>query len=91
MAVYAVVDGNGLIINRIVLAKVADWTLVGGLSIVPETDQPLEIGGSNVGGKYTPPVQAPPPQKGTDTRPPLEKLADIGLSPADLKTMLGLP
>lgn len=62
MAIYAVTDAAGLIVNRIVLEKGADWTPEAGQAIVAETDAAFAIGGSIVNGVYAPPAtpSAPP-------------------------------
>lgn len=66
MAIYAVVDDTGAIINRIILDNPSDWQIPAGQSITAEADIVLEIGGTFVDGVYTPPPPAPviefPPQ-----------------------------
>lgn len=54
--VYALVDANGVILNNIVLEDGADWLPPDGTSIIPNDDAVMDIGGTIVGGVYTPPV-----------------------------------
>jgi len=60
MANFAVVDSAGQVINRIVLDEGADWSPEDGHSIVEDTATSMEIGGSLIKGKYTPPYREPP-------------------------------
>ena len=52
---YAVIDGNGLILNNVVLEEGAEWTPPEGTSIAPNEDG-MEIGGTFIGGVYTAPT-----------------------------------
>jgi hypothetical protein len=60
MAVYALIDAQGVITNRIVLDDPADFPPPSGLSLVAGAEG-YAIGGSIVGGAYTPPATAPVP------------------------------
>jgi hypothetical protein len=64
MANYAVVNGDGLITNRVVLDDPGAWVPPDGCVAVAETE-PMEIGGSYVNGTYEPapsgPLPPPPP------------------------------
>jgi hypothetical protein len=61
MGVYALIDAQGVITNRIVLDDPADFAPPDGLSLVAGAEG-FAIGGSIVGGAYTPPPapSAPP-------------------------------
>lgn len=60
MGVYALTDAQGVITNRIMLDDPADFTPPAGFSLVAGADA-YAIGGSIVGGTYTPPPAPPPP------------------------------
>jgi hypothetical protein len=62
MAIYAVVDSSGLIVNRVELDDPESWSPPEGCTIVLETDVPLAIGGTYIDGVYTSPpdLGAPP-------------------------------
>ena len=59
MAIFAVVDAQGNIVNRIVLDTSDDWQAPEGQSLIEEVDTTLEIGGTYLNGIYTKPVSAP--------------------------------
>lgn len=70
MTTYAVIeDATGNIVNRIVLDDPGQWEVPAGHSIVDDTNSPMDIGGSFIGGVYTPPPVkpgiVPPSQTGT--------------------------
>jgi len=75
--IYAVIDAQGLIVNRIVGAV----ELPGHLC-VREGDTPFEIGGSYIDGVYTPPFEPPieplPPPPISD-RQFFQQLASVGI------------
>jgi hypothetical protein len=61
MSTYALLDANGLIVNRIDLDNLSDWPVPDGHTLVP--DEGYNIGGSIAGGVYTPPASdIPVPQ-----------------------------
>lgn len=60
MGIYALIDAQGVIANRIVLDDPADYAAPDGLSLAAGADD-FMIGGSIVGGVYTPPPQPPAP------------------------------
>jgi hypothetical protein len=57
MNTYALIDASGLIVNRAVVNDINAWSVPDGFTAVE--DQGYDIGGSLVGGVYTPPPQAP--------------------------------
>lgn len=59
MDTYALVDGSGTIVNRIVAS--AEWTPPTGLLVMAEADTFYEIGGTYRDGVYTPPPRPEPP------------------------------
>lgn len=63
MTNYAVVDGSGVIANRIILDDPTSWAPPEGCTIIVEQDgAPVyEIGGTLVGGVYNPPPPMPAP------------------------------
>jgi len=61
METTVVIDGSGNIVNRIVLADGSTWTAPTGFTTVVETTTPMQIGGTLIGGVYTPPVSTAPP------------------------------
>jgi hypothetical protein len=61
MSTFAIVEtATGAILNRIVLEQDSDWTPQDGHSIVEETGDVLQIGGTYLSGTYTPPVLPEP-------------------------------
>lgn len=56
--IKAITDDNGLIVNRVIVDADSDWTPPEGHTVHEEVDGPFEIGGTTIGGVYTPP---PPP------------------------------
>jgi hypothetical protein len=70
MPTYAVVNGAGAIINRIVLDNEAGWSVPAGFTVHLETDQTFEIGGTMIAGVYTPPD--PPPAPDFEVLPTIE-------------------
>jgi hypothetical protein len=60
MGVYALIDAQGVIANRIVLDDPADYAPPSGFSLVADADA-YAIGGSISGGAYTPPAAPPSP------------------------------
>ena len=72
MSVYAVVDGNGLIVNRVMVADTNTWPVPVGCTLRLETDTVYAIGGTFVGAVYTAP---PPPQ--AIAPPPLTTQVEI--------------
>lgn len=61
MSNYALIDSDGLIVNRIVLDDTGAWEVPEGHSIVEETDAAINIGGTYIDGVYTPPPEPPAP------------------------------
>uniref|UniRef100_E6VL45 Uncharacterized protein n=1 Tax=Rhodopseudomonas palustris (strain DX-1) TaxID=652103 RepID=E6VL45_RHOPX len=59
MTNFALTDETGLIVNRIILERPEDWDVPPGHSLYPEGTEPLEIGGTVLGGVYTAPRQPP--------------------------------
>jgi hypothetical protein len=59
MTIYAVVDGSGSIINRVVLDDLTAWPVPDGCSLQGEIDTIYSVGGTLIDGVYTPPP-APP-------------------------------
>ena len=57
---YAVIDPNGLIVNRIVLDDLNSWRLPAGYSIQQEPPEGFNIGGTYINGNYNPPVNNSP-------------------------------
>jgi hypothetical protein len=60
MTTYAVIDGNGMIVNRVAIDDPTQWAPPTGCSIVQEATQVYEIGGTYINGIYTP-LPPPPP------------------------------
>jgi hypothetical protein len=60
MAVYALIDAQGVILNRIVLDDPASFPAPSGASLVADADA-FAIGGSIIGGVYAPPHSPLPP------------------------------
>jgi hypothetical protein len=60
MGIYALIDAQGVITNRIVLDDPADYAAPDGLSLVAGAEG-FSVGGSVVGGVYTPPPAPPVP------------------------------
>lgn len=60
MAIYAVVDRTGVIINRAIVDDPATWTAPDGFDAIEELE-PMQIGGRYADGVYTPPPQPDPP------------------------------
>jgi hypothetical protein len=70
MSTYAVIDGSGLIVNRVVLDDPGGWQAPAGTTSVLETTTVYEIGGTYIAGVYTPPPPPPlnpPPSVGQIT------------------------
>lgn len=63
-----VTDNEGLIVNRIVLdeSTPGDWHPGAGLTLLPHTVQGA-IGGTYVGGVYTPPPEPEPETEGEES------------------------
>lgn len=61
MATYAVInDSDGVIVNRIVLDDPGAWEVPAGTTVVEDSDAVYQIGGTLIGGVYSPPLQPPP-------------------------------
>jgi hypothetical protein len=54
--ISAIVNAQGVVVNRIVLDAASDWLAPDGCTAVEETTTVYEVGGSLIGGVYTPPV-----------------------------------
>lgn len=80
MSNYALIDGyHGIITNRVVLDGIAEWEAPEGLTLVLETDEPYEIGGTIIRGVYTPPEHqelSPAPIPASCTRLGLKRAFD---------------
>jgi hypothetical protein len=62
MTTYAIINGEGVITNRIILYDADGWELPEGFTLTRETETTYEIGGTLLDGVYTPPERpAPPP------------------------------
>jgi hypothetical protein len=88
MPTFAVVDKSGAVVNRIVLNDLASWTPDDGYSVVEEKSGAMEIGGSLLRGQYTAPKRQAPTLSAPPELTPAQKLALIGLTVADLKSLL---
>lgn len=60
MAIYAVIDTSGTIINRIVLDDLSIWTPEPTHTIVLEPTTGYHIGATLIDGVYTPPPEYTP-------------------------------
>jgi hypothetical protein len=58
---YALIDTNGLIVNRIILDDVNAWARPEGCTIQPEPESGYAIGGTFLNGVYTVPTLPPLP------------------------------
>lgn len=59
MSVYAIIDNVGLIVNRVV-AEGGEWSPPSGHTSVEEAETVYAIGGTIIGGAYTPPPEPAP-------------------------------
>jgi hypothetical protein len=60
MTTYAIINGEGVIANRIILDDAAGWELPEGFTLTIETETAYEIGGTLIDGVYAPPTPAAP-------------------------------
>lgn len=60
---YAVIDGNGLIVNTILWDGGSGWTPPDGMTTQPIEDLPVGIGWSYINGEFTPPVEPEVPHE----------------------------
>jgi hypothetical protein len=56
MAIYAVIEANGAIVNSILLEDVSAWQPQGAHTIILDDNQAYQIGGTLIDGVYTAPV-----------------------------------
>ena len=60
MKTLAVVDVNGLIVNRVVVDDISTWSAPAGFTTATETS-PMQIGATYINGVYTPLPTPPTP------------------------------
>lgn len=60
---YAVIDGNGLIVNTILWDGNSGWTPPDGMTTQPIGDLPVGIGWSYINGEFIPPAEPEVPHE----------------------------